>query len=311
MIDFKRSTTLAELQQNISELYFPNGLSREQGLHVNEMRTRLATFNGQILPEILDNGQPFTVEGFYNQVKRSPVRIYLETINGQSDNADVGNNIPVPKCVSSNELSINIMDELPDIHNLSDNADVGNNIPLPNSNNELSINIMDELPDINNMSDDEFLSSPPCTQGTNQREPNPQMNQSDNRYVIIKISQVYLNKLRLIQHAEPTQALSLFPQDFKIVIILPVSLKMYINMEQSLYSHYKKGIQKTLCTLLKSVRKTNCLHHQINGHRKLTMVITGIPVNSLQEVFRYLMFEHYPMTFFYCFNWYKCMMCIK
>ena len=73
-LDISKDVSTKQLQETITEKYFPGGENLNLGLEINQLTSFLANFTGQQLPsEITTFGE------FLQTHNTSPVRIYLHT----------------------------------------------------------------------------------------------------------------------------------------------------------------------------------------------------------------------------------------
>ena len=59
-------------------MYFPNGKSMFNNLNLDDLITYMATFAGVIVKEMIE-GVPRTAGEYFENIKTSPVRLYLHT----------------------------------------------------------------------------------------------------------------------------------------------------------------------------------------------------------------------------------------
>lgn len=78
IIDSNKEFDYSSLLKEIKEIYFPNGISLEQNMKIDDISCYLASFSGAALPKMEDEGG-FTVGKYFKSLKTSPVRIYLHT----------------------------------------------------------------------------------------------------------------------------------------------------------------------------------------------------------------------------------------
>lgn len=78
-MDFNKDLTLNQLISEITDIFFPNGMSEAQDLRLDALDVHLASFSGSPIQETDENGESFTVGNYFKKMKLTPVRIYLHT----------------------------------------------------------------------------------------------------------------------------------------------------------------------------------------------------------------------------------------
>lgn len=79
IVDFNKDLTLNQLISEITDIFFPNGMSEAQDLRLDALDVHLASFSGSPIQETDENGESFTVGNYFRKMKSTPVRIYLHT----------------------------------------------------------------------------------------------------------------------------------------------------------------------------------------------------------------------------------------
>lgn len=79
IVDFNKDLTLNQLISEITDIFFPNGMSEAQDLRLDALDVHLASFSGSPIQETDENGESFTVGNYFRKMKPTPVRIYLHT----------------------------------------------------------------------------------------------------------------------------------------------------------------------------------------------------------------------------------------
>ena len=82
-VDLPRDSRLTDLKRAVVNLFFPQGKNEVQNLNIAGLQTSLSTFSGHIFQPNLESGEPFTLDGYFKEVKTHPVRIYLVTTGEQ------------------------------------------------------------------------------------------------------------------------------------------------------------------------------------------------------------------------------------
>lgn len=78
VIDIEKNTTLPEMLENFLELYFPDGENKNQG-PLTDYMYYIGNYAGAKIKDVLSNGDPFTLEGYYSEIRTYPIRLYLYT----------------------------------------------------------------------------------------------------------------------------------------------------------------------------------------------------------------------------------------
>lgn len=81
-IDVDRDQSLAALQDKLCGIYFPGGTNLTSKLCLSDMEdVYVASFSEtRLLDSVGDNGEPFTVGRYVENMASSPIRLYLLTI---------------------------------------------------------------------------------------------------------------------------------------------------------------------------------------------------------------------------------------
>ena len=82
-VDLPRDSGISDLKKAVVNLFFPQGINEVQNLKLADLQTSLSTFSGHIFQPTLQSGEPFTLDGYFQEVKTHPVRIYLVTTGEQ------------------------------------------------------------------------------------------------------------------------------------------------------------------------------------------------------------------------------------
>lgn len=78
VIDIEKNTTLPEMLEKFLELYFPDGENKNQG-PLTDYMYYIGNYAGAKIKDVLSNGDPFTLEGYYSEIRTYPIRLYLYT----------------------------------------------------------------------------------------------------------------------------------------------------------------------------------------------------------------------------------------
>ncbi|XP_065924997.1 G2/M phase-specific E3 ubiquitin-protein ligase isoform X3 [Magallana gigas] len=109
VIDIEKNTTLPEMLEKFLELYFPDGENKNQG-PLTDYMYYIGNYAGAKIKDVLSNGDPFTLEGYYSEIRTYPIRLYLYTscksigdedpiISEKSTDASDDDFEPLPKLV--------------------------------------------------------------------------------------------------------------------------------------------------------------------------------------------------------------------
>ena len=78
--DIYKDGTEEEIEEVAKKLFFPNGINVSQNVLLAETTYFLGSFSGSHLPKLLENGDPFNLQGYCADLHTNPVRVYLHTI---------------------------------------------------------------------------------------------------------------------------------------------------------------------------------------------------------------------------------------
>lgn len=79
-MDLNKDLTLSELTKEITEVFFPNGVSEAQNIRIAEVDFYIAAFSGEKLVHVDDDENFFSLGTYFQQIKTNPVRMYLHTV---------------------------------------------------------------------------------------------------------------------------------------------------------------------------------------------------------------------------------------
>lgn len=89
LIDIDKKATLQEVKDIFLNLYFPDDENKIQGVSLNEVEHYIGNYAGAPLSNILKNGKEFSLENYYEEIRTSPIRLYLFTC--QKDPGGINN----------------------------------------------------------------------------------------------------------------------------------------------------------------------------------------------------------------------------
>ena len=90
-IDIDKHSSFLEVDQIVTNLFFPGGKNDIQKLNLQNISKMLCTFSGYPIGDPLPSGERFTAEAYYRSVATHPVRIYLHTEQKGNEEPEVHN----------------------------------------------------------------------------------------------------------------------------------------------------------------------------------------------------------------------------